>query len=415
MKFKAKAKLFGITSLLIVSVMVMGMFPATTLADSQEPQRVSSLTEADLIATAQPLLDAQSKFYNIVNEQVSNIERTAQADGTTDTTFDLTLFMLLKAKSVSDLPFVKGMLQQVDAATVDEGTATEIAKKIAQDPSIAAFANAAGAQSSKVQSAGIPQIMAGVIATTIDTYKEYIGNTSEFCYNIKVTTDSNGKVVSVGTLAFDNYVPLEVFFPQSESAMMKSGANEFKTNVLNALTQTSSLTVFPKTIISPAYKRLSARDYANRWTSTVTRSPYIDESKYNPAYTSQNPNGGDCANYISQAMHEGGGVAEDSTWQPYTSAWNYVPSMRTYFRTTKAYWNTSTNASCAAGGVLILCTSGGSAYHVVMCVLNDTVNKAFSGHNKDRKQMAYTSSDSSITGNSSDYVEYYVFNNVVNQ
>jgi tetrahydromethanopterin S-methyltransferase subunit A len=78
----------------------------------------------------------------------------------------------LKAKSVSDLPFVKGMLQKVDAATVDEGTATAIAKKIAQTSSIAAFANAAGAQSSKVQSAGIPKIMADVIATANDTYKE---------------------------------------------------------------------------------------------------------------------------------------------------------------------------------------------------------------------------------------------------
>lgn len=73
------------------------------------------------------------------------------------------------------MPFVKGMLQKVDAATVDEDTATAIAKKIAQDLSIAAFANAAVAQSSKVQSADIPKIMADVITTANDAYKEYIG------------------------------------------------------------------------------------------------------------------------------------------------------------------------------------------------------------------------------------------------
>lgn len=85
--------------------------------------------------------------------------------------------------------------------------------------------------------------------------------------------------------------------------------------------------------------------------------------------------------------------------------------MRTYFNTTKAYWDTSTNAKCNAGGILMYADANGKLYHVTMCVHNDTVIKKFSGHNKDKKEVAYTN-DTSLTGNSTHSIEYYVFNNV---
>lgn len=409
-----KSRFFNITSLIIVFFMVVSMIPVLALADSEESKRVYTLTEEDLIAAAYPLIEAQSKFYNIVDKQLSNVESTVQSDGTIDTTFSLTLSMVLKANSVSDLPYIKGMLQKVGVANVDEGSSTAIADKIAQNPSITSFVKIDMTKSEKIQKDEIPMIMADIIKDANSDYGEYIGKTSELCYILKVKANSEGEVLSVGALTFNDYVPLEVFFPQSELEMMANGANTFEEAVLSALEKRiSSTQVEPNAIINPAYKRVSARNYANTWTSTVSSSPYIDETKYNNAkYTSQNANGGDCANYVSQAMYEGGGVAQDSIWKPYTSAWNYVPSVRTYFKTTKAYWNTSTNASCNAGGILIYCNSSGNAYHVSMCVLNDTVNKAYSAHNKDRKNVPYTT-DLSLTGVATDYIEYYVFNNVV--
>ena len=141
------------------------------------------------------------------------------------------------------------------------------------------------------------------------------------------------------------------------------------------------------------YDRIAARDYAMRWSSDATYSQtcahgnhHIDMTKYNPAY--QEYCHQDCANYVSQALYAGG-VPTDSEWYPYSLAWRYVPSLWAYMYQDKGYWVTSNYASCNAGGIIVNVSEAGNRYHVNMCVLNDTVNRAYAAHTNDRRYTYY--------------------------
>jgi hypothetical protein len=61
------------------------------------------------------------------------------------------------------------------------------------------------------------------------------------------------------------------------------------------------------------YNRAGAGAYADAWAMS-----------YNPAYQHFSA---DCANFVSQSMHDGGGLATESSWYPYSSDWINVPHM----------------------------------------------------------------------------------------
>ncbi|NLY75152.1 MAG: amidase domain-containing protein [Firmicutes bacterium] len=70
----------------------------------------------------------------------------------------------------------------------------------------------------------------------------------------------------------------------------------------------------PRTFPGLNPRRLKAVAYADEYCGAAAN----DEQgfKYNPKYRNYNYSGGDCANFASQVLHEGGGF-------PKTSAWNY--------------------------------------------------------------------------------------------
>lgn len=76
----------------------------------------------------------------------------------------------------------------------------------------------------------------------------------------------------------------------------------------------------------------------------------------------------------------------DQTW---TYAWQNVRGLRDYMLD-QGYWQESTWAAAAAGGVIVFKTEAGTPYHTVMIVLNDTVTRLFSGHTNDRHQYPYS-------------------------
>lgn len=55
-----------------------------------------------------------------------------------------------------------------------------------------------------------------------------------------------------------------------------------------------------------------AIDYAHRFCGVSDEDDYL--FKYNKAYTNFNPQGGDCANFASQILHEGGNFKKNGTW-----------------------------------------------------------------------------------------------------
>lgn len=149
------------------------------------------------------------------------------------------------------------------------------------------------------------------------------------------------------------------------------------------------------------YDRIVARDYALEYTSNATKYckcgelygvdyDYWNNSEY-PYFDNACHN--DCADYVSQAMHEGGIPIEAGKWErlkdgnsgygPYGWTWTNVAALKDYM-TSKGYWDKSNFAQCNAGNILLTSSS-----HIVMVTLNDTVTHRYSGHTRDRKNYQF--------------------------
>lgn len=59
-------------------------------------------------------------------------------------------------------------------------------------------------------------------------------------------------------------------------------------------------------------RRIKAAEYADKWVGTAGSS--YTGFMYNKKYRDYNPLGGDCANFVSQVLHEGGGFRKTSSW-----------------------------------------------------------------------------------------------------
>lgn len=59
-------------------------------------------------------------------------------------------------------------------------------------------------------------------------------------------------------------------------------------------------------------RRIAAVEYADKYCGAATEPQF--EFKYNKAYRNYNPQGGDCANFASQILHEGGKFKKTSSW-----------------------------------------------------------------------------------------------------
>ena len=92
-------------------------------------------------------------------------------------------------------------------------------------------------------------------------------------------------------------------------------------------------------------KRRRLKEYADRYCGAAEEEQY--GFKYNKAYRNFNPEGGDCANFASQCLHEGGKFKK-------TGGWNYNKgdASATWVNADKFkdYWVYSGNASVLAYG-----------------------------------------------------------------
>ncbi|MDY7079541.1 MAG: amidase domain-containing protein [Chloroflexota bacterium] len=82
------------------------------------------------------------------------------------------------------------------------------------------------------------------------------------------------------------------------------------------------------------YSHSAGAAYINSWTSNTTSECWKwwlhileDQSKWNPGYSHYACE--DCANYVSQALSEGG-MAQSSTWRPNTVAWINAPKLKEF-------------------------------------------------------------------------------------
>ena len=386
-KFK---KMMSVTlaSCMAASALMMSAGAANTPVDTGTatlaPNVISNTTINQLKATAQNAIEqffreSDKDLYSLVGFRFDDGEVT-QSDGSVQYKTTVTVSERLKAQSVEEMPYIAGYLDELGAssyATMAASDKTELAKStFGLDQDTALTAAQQNVVDTFVQS----------MDTTVEMFDEYIGETSDFTYHIKVSAPvaEPDNITLTGLDEFDNDVNINEYELRSYDEIYRNGAEDAQAAV-------QSMMIPPAWVATKinnynSYNRIAARDYAYKYWSS-----------YNPAYTSYKGNGGDCANFVSQCLHAGG-IPTDATWKADSVSWIRASAVPSYMMN-KGY-ATKTSYTNATAGSFAYTSSG--AGHAVLVTINDGAKIAYTAHTTDRKDAAFSSTD--LNGNYSFYV-----------
>ena len=386
-KFK---KMMSVTlaSCMAASALMMSAGAANTPVDTGTatlaPNVISNTTINQLKATAQNAIEqffreSDKDLYSLVGFRFDDSEVT-QSDGLVQYKTTVTVSERLKAQSVEEMPYIAGYLDELGAssyATMAASDKTELAKStFGLDQDTALTAAQQNVVDTFVQS----------MDTTVEMFDEYIGETSDFTYHIKVSAPvaEPDNITLTGLDEFDNDVNINEYELRSYDEIYRNGAEDAQAAVQSMMV--SPTWVATKINNYNSYNRIAARDYAYKYWSS-----------YNPAYTSYKGNGGDCANFVSQCIHAGG-IPTDATWKADSVSWIRASAVPSYMMN-KGY-ATKTSYTNATAGSFAYTSSG--AGHAVLVTINDGAKIAYTAHTTDRKDAAFSSTD--LNGNYSFYV-----------
>lgn len=386
-KFK---KMMSVTlaSCMAASALMMSAGAANTPVDTGTatlaPNVISNTTINQLKATAQNAIEqffreSDKDLYSLVGFRFDDGEVT-QSDGSVQYKTTVTVSERLKAQSVEEMPYIAGYLDELGAssyATMAASDKTELAKStFGLDQDTALTAAQQNVVDTFVQS----------MDATVEMFDEYIGETSDFTYHIKVSAPvAEPDIITLtGLDEFDNDVNINEYELRSYDEIYRNGAEDAQAAVQSMMV--SPTWVATKINNYNSYNRIAARDYAYKYWSS-----------YNPAYTSYKGNGGDCANFVSQCIHAGG-IPTDATWKADSVSWIRASAVPSYM-VNKGY-ATKTSYTNATAGSFAYTSSG--AGHAVLVTINDGAKIAYTAHTTDRKDAAFSSTD--LNGNYSFYV-----------
>lgn len=386
-KFK---KMMSVTlaSCMAASALMMSAGAANTPVDTGTatlaPNVISNTTINQLKATAQNAIEqffreSDKDLYSLVGFRFDDGEVT-QSDGSVQYKTTVTVSERLKAQSVEEMPYIAGYLDELGAssyATMAASDKAELAKSaFGLDQDTALTEAQQNVVDTFVQS----------MDTTVEMFDEYIGETSDFTYHIKVSAPvaEPGNITLTGLDEFDNDVNINEYELRSYDEIYRNGAEDAQAAVQSMMI--SPAWVATKINNYNSYNRIAARDYAYKYWSS-----------YNPAYTSYKGNGGDCANFVSQCIHAGG-IPTDATWKADSVSWIRASAVPSYMMN-KGY-ATKTSYTNATAGNFAYTSSG--AGHAVLVTINDGAKIAYTAHTTDRKDAAFSSTD--LNGNYSFYV-----------
>lgn len=386
-KFK---KMMSVTlaSCMAASALMMSAGAANTPVDTGTatlaPNVISNTTINQLKATAQNAIEqffreSDKDLYSLVGFRFDDGEVT-QSDGSVQYKTTVTVSERLKAQSVEEMPYIAGYLDELGAssyATMAASDKAELAKSaFGLDQDTALTEAQQNVVDTFVQS----------MDTTVEMFDEYIGETSDFTYHIKVSAPvaEPDNITLTGLDEFDNDVNINEYELRSYDEIYRNGAEDAQAAVQSMMV--SPAWVATKINNYNSYNRIAARDYAYKYWSS-----------YNPAYTSYKGNGGDCANFVSQCLHAGG-IPTDATWKADSVSWIRASAVPSYMMN-KGY-ATKTSYTNATAGSFAYTSSG--AGHAVLVTINDGAKIAYTAHTTDRKDAAFSSTD--LNGNYSFYV-----------
>ncbi|MDR1001543.1 MAG: amidase domain-containing protein [Clostridiales bacterium] len=319
------------------------------------------------------VVDSYSEYYTI-DDWNATIFHTVNNGATVTAEADVEFTKTLKVQSVSELPYMKAVANVQNSLSNSESQANTVFANLSPNQLVQASA-----------------LVNNEIAFQQSELQQYIGVKQNCTDRFRMSFDAASLVVDDTSLEVYygvDYFPKEDFIPDTEAVMIRSATDKLSASIAEKTAEP----IAKAAVTLPVYHRLTARTYA-----------YTYWQNYNPAFPNQNPNGGDCANYVSQCINAGG-IPMDNLWKSTLSTWtvswvntgkNTQPNnaglwryMTNYLGTSgKQYFDEVLRSQAAAGG-FILWKTGYS--HVAFIVANDTVTMLYNAHNTNRENASFS-------------------------
>ncbi len=329
-----------------------------------------------------------SLYYNINKIDVT-IEKISIKEAKVDCIAQVSINKVLKAKSVGELPYIKGILKKINIADYERKLANELkVEKVFN-------ANKSSLNNNEIRK------MVKLLDDKYLELEEYIGKAYDSYIILKfeaglVENIIEDKTIKLYVEQMNGFISANELIPKVPQEYEDMGSKE----IVSALNVVKTEVEISQNLYV-GYDRLKARDYAITWTSNA--SSYCphgialqNTSKWNntkwPYQSSLCHN--DCADFVSQSLNAGGIPIDPGKWERFNDgnnnwAWTYVPGLKNYMLNQKSYWKLSTWENASAGGVIVIPNS-----HVMMIVKNDTIERLYSAHTNDRLNYPYAKNTS---------------------
>lgn len=332
------------------------------------PVTASEKVESSLLQeTIENLEEGYSEYYDILDTETT-LSSSQEVNGEIENLYLLEMSVVLKADSVEEIDYYQGVTEYCD----------EISAKLEEDQTVEG------------------QIRANLLeAEQENIYKEleqYIGEEKKLAFYVKETYPIDN--VLEKEILFENgmeYVSWEEMVPAKHMELQENGHAamedidmEYAAMIENNFVQVAS--------VHYSYSVTDAVTYMRRYTSNPSTCSVCKTSctsrantaKYNSAYKNYASSHSDCANYISQALAEGG-IPEDNTWKPESLAWVNVGELTTYM-TNNGYWTSVSYNTVQKGDIIKF----NGISHLAMVTYFDGTTYGYSAHTRDRLDCAYT-------------------------
>ena len=206
------------------SVMVLSCLNVGVAA--LEPNALDDATINQLKATAQNEIEhffreSDEDLYSLVGFRFDDSEVT-QSDGLVQYETTVTVSERLKAQSVEEMPYIAGYLDELGAssyATMAASDKAELAKStFGLDQDVTLTAAQQNVVDTFVQS----------MDATVEMFDEYIGETSDFTYHIKISAPvaEPDNITLTGLDEFDNDVNINEYELRSYDDIYRNGAED---------------------------------------------------------------------------------------------------------------------------------------------------------------------------------------------
>lgn len=317
--------------------------------------------EIDLLQeTINNLGNGYSEYYDVFDTEITLISE-QEANEYVEKIYLVEMDVVLKAKDVNEMDYYRGIV--------------EYCEDVARDNDV-------------VRTIDIQRRIEMLSSEQLDIYEElenYIGERQVLVFYVKDTYPVFDETQR--QILFENgieFVSWEDMLPESHEEIKEKGFlkmeeldNEQISMIINLAKQTKS---------SYSYSVTDAVSYMKKYTSNPTTcnacgqecGNLVDIRKYNSSYTNYAASHSDCANYVSQALCEGG-IPTDNTWKAASTAWINVSKL-TQYMTSNGYW-TSVSYNTVQKGDVVSYTTGS---HLVMITSFDGTTYKYSGHTNDR-------------------------------